>query len=188
MLFLTNDSWLQIYKYGTWYVLSGSSLREEGIEWIITSSKGFVAGHLTIRLDSMLQAVKLPTSVAHLATSLANVDGDTFPLKLKKSNLCKFTTVNYFKLILLVNSFHIYDISPTKCGTSFESSDSIVYVGVAEWCDKMLSFLELHFEVFSEHSIDVFEEGKELNSELLPTSSVQIPQQMDGKGKIVSHS
>jgi len=34
---------------------------------------------LTIRLDSMLQAVKLPTSVAHLATSLANVDGDTFP-------------------------------------------------------------------------------------------------------------
>ena len=77
-------------------MLSGSSLREEGIEWIITSSKGFVAGHLTIRLDSMLQAVKLPTSVAHLATSLANVDGDTFPLKLKKSNVCKFTTVNYY--------------------------------------------------------------------------------------------
>ena len=99
MLFLTNDSWLQIYKYSTWYVLSGSSLREEGIEWIITSSKGFVAWHLTIRLDSMLQAVKLPTSVAHLATSLANVDGDTFPLKLKKSNVCKFTTANYFNII-----------------------------------------------------------------------------------------
>ena len=78
--------------------------------------------------------------------------------------------------------------SPTKCGASFESSDSIVYVGVAEWCDEMLSFLELHFEVFSEYSIDIFEEGEELNSELLPTSSVQIPQQMDGKGKILSQN
>ena len=78
--------------------------------------------------------------------------------------------------------------SPTKCGASFESSDSIVYVGVAEWCDEMLSFLELHFEVFSEHRNDIFEEGEELNSELLPTSSVQIPQQMDGKGKILSQN
>ena len=78
--------------------------------------------------------------------------------------------------------------SPTKCGTSLESSDSIVYVGVAECCDQMLCFLELHFEVFSEYSIDIFEEGEELNSELLPTSSVQVPQQMDGKGKILSHN
>ena len=52
----------------------------------------------------------------------------------------------------------------------------------------MLCFLELHFEVLSEDSIDIFEEGEELNSELLPTPSVQIPQQMDGKGKIVYHS
>ena len=52
----------------------------------------------------------------------------------------------------------------------------------------MLSFLELHFEVFSEHSIDIFEEGEELNSELLPTSSVQVPQQIEGKGKILSHN
>ena len=52
----------------------------------------------------------------------------------------------------------------------------------------MLCFLELHFEVFSEHSIDIFEVGEELNSELLPTSSVQVPQQMDGKGKILSHN
>ena len=50
----------------------------------------------------------------------------------------------------------------------------------------MLCFLELHFEVFSEYGIDIFEEGEELNSELLPTSSAQIPQQMDGKGKILS--
>jgi hypothetical protein len=62
-------------------VLSGSSFGEEGVERVIASSQGLVAGHLTIRLNAMLQAVKLPASIAHLATGLANVDGDTFPLK-----------------------------------------------------------------------------------------------------------
>jgi hypothetical protein len=60
-------------------VLSSSSFREEGIEGIIASSKGLVTGHLTIRLNAMFQAVKLPTGIAHLATSLANMNRDAFP-------------------------------------------------------------------------------------------------------------
>ena len=78
--YFINDGWFQINKDGTWDVFASSSFGEEGVERVITSSKRFVTGHLSIRLDSMFQAVKLPASIAHLATSLANVDGDAFPL------------------------------------------------------------------------------------------------------------
>ena len=79
--YFINDGWFQVNEDGTWDVLSSSSFREKGVERVIASSKRFVTWHLTIRLDSMFQAVKFPASIAHLATGLANVDGDTFPLK-----------------------------------------------------------------------------------------------------------
>ena len=78
--YFINDGWLQIDEDGTWDVFASSSFWEEGVERVVASSKGFVTRHLTIRLDSMFQAVKLPASIAHLATGLANVDGDAFPL------------------------------------------------------------------------------------------------------------
>ena len=78
--YFINDSWFQINEDGTWDMFAGSSFREEGVERVVASSKGFVTRHLTIRLDSMFQAVKLPAGIAHLATGLANVDGDAFPL------------------------------------------------------------------------------------------------------------
>ena len=78
--YFINDSWFQINEDGTWDVFASSSFREEGVERVVASSKGFVTRHLTIRLDSMFQAVKLPAGIAHLATGLANVDGDAFPL------------------------------------------------------------------------------------------------------------
>ena len=78
--YFINDGWFQINEDGTWDVFASSSFREESVERVVTSSKGFITWHLTIRLDSMFQTVKLPASIAHLATGLANVDGDAFPL------------------------------------------------------------------------------------------------------------
>ncbi len=61
-------------------MLSSSSLTEEGVEGIISTSESLVTGHLSIRLDPMFQAVKLPAGIANLDTSLTNVDGDTLTL------------------------------------------------------------------------------------------------------------
>jgi hypothetical protein len=59
-------------------VLASASLGEEGVEGIVTSANGLVGRHLAIRLDAVLEAVKLPAGVTDLATALADVDGDTF--------------------------------------------------------------------------------------------------------------
>ncbi|PWA29442.1 hypothetical protein CCH79_00017068, partial [Gambusia affinis] len=40
----------------------------------------FVTGHLSVRLDPMLQAVELPAGIANLDTGLTNVDGDALTL------------------------------------------------------------------------------------------------------------
>jgi hypothetical protein len=60
-------------------VLAGTSLTEEGVEGIIPSSNGLVTGHLAIRLDAMLEAIKLPAGITDLDTGLANVDRDALP-------------------------------------------------------------------------------------------------------------
>ena len=71
---LIDNSWLEINKNSPGNMFSGSSFREEGVERIIASSNYLVGWHSSIRLNSMLQAVELPTGIANLATSLANVD------------------------------------------------------------------------------------------------------------------
>ena len=58
-------------------MLSSSSLGEEGAEAVI-SSGGLVRGQQAIGLQTVLQAVELPAGIAHLATGLANVNGNTF--------------------------------------------------------------------------------------------------------------
>jgi hypothetical protein len=42
--------------------------------WLTNS---FVGWHLAIRLDAVLEAVKLPARIASLDTSLTDMDGDT---------------------------------------------------------------------------------------------------------------
>ena len=79
--FLTDYSGLQIDEDGARHVLAGPSLAEEGVEGVIPTSDGLVAGHLPVGLDAVLQAIELPARVAHLATGLAHVDGDAFPLR-----------------------------------------------------------------------------------------------------------
>ena len=71
---LINDGWFKIKEDGSWDVLSGTSLGEEGVEGIITTTDGFIGWHLTIRLDTVLEAEKLPAGVTNLDTGLTDVD------------------------------------------------------------------------------------------------------------------
>jgi hypothetical protein len=70
--------WLKIDVLCTWPVLSRTSLRDKGVESIVTASDGLVGWHLTIRLDTVLETVELPATVTSLDTGLTNVDGDGF--------------------------------------------------------------------------------------------------------------
>ena len=73
---LIDDCGLEVEEDATGDVLSSSGFREEGVKGIITTTNGFVWGHLAVRLDSVLQAEELPTGVSDLNTSLTNVNGD----------------------------------------------------------------------------------------------------------------
>jgi hypothetical protein len=59
-------------------VLSGSGLGEEGVEAIIASSDGLVRRHLAVRLDSVLEAVQLPTCIPNLNSPLTYMDVNNF--------------------------------------------------------------------------------------------------------------
>jgi hypothetical protein len=75
---LINDGGLQIDEDGTGNVLASTSLREKGVERVITATDGLVGGHLAIRLDTVLEAEKLPAGVTDLDTGLADMDADSF--------------------------------------------------------------------------------------------------------------
>ena len=62
-------------------MLPGACLAEEGVEGVVSSTDGFVGGHLPVWLYAMLQAVELPTGIANLHSSLSNVDRDGLTLK-----------------------------------------------------------------------------------------------------------
>ena len=69
-----NHSGLQIKVYAAGNVLASTSLREKGVERVITTAHSLVRRHLTIRLDSVLKAQQFPASVSSLHASLANVN------------------------------------------------------------------------------------------------------------------
>ena len=73
-----NNGWLEIEEDGSWDVLTGTSLGEEGVESIVTTTDGFIGWHLTIRLDSVLEAEELPACVTNLDTGLTDVDRNDF--------------------------------------------------------------------------------------------------------------
>ena len=58
-------------------MFAGTSLAEERVEGIVTTTDGLVAGHLTVRLDAMLETVELPTAITDLDAGLADVHRDT---------------------------------------------------------------------------------------------------------------
>ena len=61
-------------------MLASSSLGEEGVEAVVSSTDGLIRGHLAIRLNAVLQAVELPAGVANLTSGLANMDTATLTL------------------------------------------------------------------------------------------------------------
>jgi len=71
---LIDNGGLEIEEDASGDVLTGTSLGEEGVESIITSTDGFVGRHLTIRLDTVLEAEELPAGVTNLDTGLSDVD------------------------------------------------------------------------------------------------------------------
>ena len=75
---LIDHSGFEIDEDSAGHVLAGTSLREEGVEGIITATDGLVRGHLAIRLDAVLEAVELPAGVTDLDTGLAQVNADNF--------------------------------------------------------------------------------------------------------------
>lgn len=81
--FLTNYCGFQINEDSSRYVFASSSFTEEGVKTVVSSAQNFVGRHLTIRLNSMLQAVEFPTGVSNLDSGLTNVDRDTFTLEKK---------------------------------------------------------------------------------------------------------
>jgi len=76
---LVNDGGLKVHEDGSWHVFAGSSFREESVEAVIASTHSLIAGHLAVRLNSMLETVKFPTGISYLGASLADVDRDAFP-------------------------------------------------------------------------------------------------------------
>merc|ERR1740138_1143967 len=67
---------LQVDEDATRNVLAGASLGEERVERIITATDRLVARHLSVRLNTVLQAEELPATVTDLAAGLAHVDED----------------------------------------------------------------------------------------------------------------
>jgi hypothetical protein len=55
-------------------VFSGSGFGEESVEGVVSTSDGLVRGHLTVRLDSVLEAEEFPAGVTDLDTSLSDVN------------------------------------------------------------------------------------------------------------------
>jgi len=71
---LIDNGWLEIKEDGSWDVLASTSLGEEGVEGIVTTTDGLVRWHLTVWLDSVLKAEELPAGVTDLDTGLSDVN------------------------------------------------------------------------------------------------------------------
>ena len=71
---LIDDGWLEIEEDSSWDVLTSTSLGEEGVESVITTTDGFIGWHLTIWLNTVLKAEEFPTGVTNLDTGLTDMD------------------------------------------------------------------------------------------------------------------
>jgi hypothetical protein len=75
---LIDDGWFEIEEDSSWDVFTGTSLGEEGVESIVTTTDRFIRWHLTVRLDTVLEAEELPAGVTDLDTALTNVNRNDF--------------------------------------------------------------------------------------------------------------
>merc|ERR1719379_1065569 len=84
---LVNHCGFQIDEHAPGDVLARSCLREECVEGIIATANSFVGGHLTIRLDAMLEAEELPAGITNLDTCLTEVDANNLTHLCSKKKL-----------------------------------------------------------------------------------------------------
>ena len=71
---LIDDGGLEIEEDSAGDVLASTSLGEEGVESVVTATDGLIGRHLTVRLDTVLEAEELPAGVTDLDTGLTDVD------------------------------------------------------------------------------------------------------------------
>jgi hypothetical protein len=75
---LVDNGWFKIDENSPWHVFAGTSLREKGVEGVVTTSDSFIRRHLTVWLDAVLEAVELPAGITDLSTGLTDVNRDDF--------------------------------------------------------------------------------------------------------------
>jgi hypothetical protein len=80
-------------------VLASSGLTEECVEGVVSAADCLVTGHLSIWLDTVFQTVEFPACIAHLDTSLADMDGDTLTLQNINNNDFICTVVDIFNIM-----------------------------------------------------------------------------------------
>jgi len=71
---LIDNGGLEIEEDAAGDVLASTSLGEEGVESVVATTDGLVGGHLTVGLNSVLEAEKFPAGVTNLDTGLTDVD------------------------------------------------------------------------------------------------------------------
>ena len=77
----TDHSGLQVHKHCSGHMLASSGFTEECVEGVVPATDGFVAWHLTVRLNTMFKAVQFPAGIAYLDTCLPHVDRETLTLE-----------------------------------------------------------------------------------------------------------
>lgn len=85
----TDNCWLQIEQESSRYVFSCISFTKESTKGVVAAWISKIAWHLSVGGDAVFEAIKLPTSIANLDSSLADVDRDAFALKNYQSTLLK---------------------------------------------------------------------------------------------------
>ena len=89
---LTDNRRLKIHEHSSRYMFPVSCFREECGERCVT----VIIRHHSLLIDSMLQAIKLPTCAANLTSRLTNVDRYTLTLKRKQRTINQLYCIEYF--------------------------------------------------------------------------------------------
>jgi len=70
---LVDHGRLEVHEDRARHVLARARLAEERVERIVAAANRLVRGHLTVRLDAVLEAEELPARVTDLETGLADL-------------------------------------------------------------------------------------------------------------------
>merc|ERR1712166_1632588 len=73
-----DDGWFEIEEDSSWDVFTSTSLGEECVESIVSTTDRFIGWHLTVWLNSVLEAEKLPAGITDLDTALTDMDRNDF--------------------------------------------------------------------------------------------------------------